>query len=345
MVALLVVALQVSADVRYRLRLVDERLSRLSERAESDAAASAAGLQDLSSKLSGLSQSTRSEIGSVGRSTRTDLSRLREGLTGRLDEVTQRVSALAVRQVDAAPTEAAALAEGAHPSALGAANAAVSPAPPKTEPAVSPAQERDLSISRQSAQGEAWFQSGQYRRAREVFATLLAQRPDDAEIQLYYAASLFRSNPGDSSRYAQIEKDLLPLLAGDPPSVLALDTLASLEVEQGRWPQALEHLRQLAALAPQDPRYPRTAGFCALRVGDTASACELYSTAATLSPTDTETLSSLGDCQWSLGQAADARRSWQAALSCLDTATPAGARAGAQLRARLERVSGDRVTP
>ena len=332
---LLVVTLQFTAELRQSVRAVDDQLARLSVRSRSDTAGLARGLEKLSVRLSDVSRAARSDIGSVRASTRLDLSRLREGLSGRLDDVARRVTDLA-DQRSAEPQSSIVIDQGG----TGEAAAPLAAEPGIVAEAVTASTdagtaEGELSLSRQAAQGKAWFDSGQYERARSVFGRLLAAQPQDLATRLYYAASLYRSNPADSSRYAQVERHVRSVLAADHGNVLALDTLAALDVERGRWPAALEELRQLTTLLPADPRYPMMAGSCARRVGDIGAARDFFAAAVSLQPADVDALTALGDCQWALGSAAEARRSWEAALSSVDPATTTAARTTAQLRRKI----------
>ena len=332
---LLIVSLQFTAELRQRLRAVDEQLARLSQRTSSDAAGLAVGLDDISARLSDVSRAARSDIGSVRASTRSDLAHLREGLSGRLDEVARRVTDLGDQRAAAAQEPAVVDRDsGQEPTARSSREpgSAEESAP---QPASPDSAERDLSFTRQAEQGKYWFACGQYERARLAFARLVAAQPQDPGTRLYYAASLFRSNPTDSSRYAQVEKHLRSVLTTEPGNLLALDTLAALDVERGRWEAALDELRQLNALQPAEPRYPMMAGFCAREAGDLGTARDFFAAAVSLRPADADALAELGDCQWALGSAAEACRSWEAALAAVDPGTPAGSRTSAQLRGKI----------
>ncbi len=337
--AVLVVSLRLGADVRQRLQAVDDQIARLSQSTDAESARVAAGIGELSEQLTALSGSMRTDIGSVGRSTRADVTRLRDRLAGRLDDMARRMSDLAEqpREVVMVPAPSASASTPA-PSAV---------ASPVSTALLSSttAAEADLSSARQSSEAAQCFETGRYEQAQRAFARILSERPSDHSARLYYAASLYRANPGDSSRYAQVERNLRSVLETDPHSVLALDTLASLEVEQGRWTDALGHLRRLAALEPRNPRYHLVAGFCALKAADPAAARDSFAAAVDLAPTDPRALTSLGDCEWALGHASEARRSWKAALTLLDTGTPSGARASAELRAKLSRTAAGEMTP
>ena len=328
----LIASVRTSAEVRARLQRLDERLTQLSQRSDSRMGALSEGLADLSRAL-------QRDIGLAGRATRGDVSRMRDRLAGRLDEVARQVGGLAAapRQAEAAPqlADPAAAPEPFRTTAA-AAVVAVEAHPLAESPA-----EDDLSAARRAREGAALFDSGKYDQAQKAFSRILANRPDDAQARLYYAASLYRANPADTTRYVLIEKNLQAALDADPRNVLALDTLSMLEVERGKWPDALAHLRQLLALHPENTRFLKTAGYCALKDGDPAAAHDCFRTAARLSPSDVEALTSLGDCEWFLGNAVDAQKSWQAALSFLDPGSPAGARASAELRRKLARTGSE----
>jgi len=332
--AVLILSIRMNADIRDQLQHADERLTLLSQRTDS-------GMAGLSKGLADLSQALRRDIGSVGRAARGDMSRMRDRLAGRLDEVAQQVNDLAAA-VPESPGVQQTPPPGLPPPPVTSTALTSSPTPALAQTpspvlaAASPAEE-DLAAAREAGEGAALFASGKYDQARKAFSRILASRPDDSQARLYYAASLYRANPADTTRYVQIEKNLHAVLDADPRNVLALDTLSMLEVERGRWPDALAHLRQLLALQPENTRFLKTAGYCALKVGDPAAAHEDFHAAARLSPPDVEALTSLGDCEWVLGEAADAQESWKAALTLLDPGSPAGARASAELRVKLAR--------
>jgi tetratricopeptide (TPR) repeat protein len=332
--AVLVASLRLGADIRLRLRAVDEQLSqlsRLSQRTGADTAGLTAKVAGLSSQLDELSRSMRSDIGSAGRSTRADVSRLRDRLSERLEEVAQRVTTLADRPLPAPMVLTA-------PSGSPVQSEVTSLAPSSAAAALlstTTTVEEDLFAARQAEQAAAWFETGKYEQAQKAFGRILADHPQDPVARLYFAASLYRTNPADSSRYAQVEKNLRSILEADPRCVLALDTLASVEMERGRWTDALGHLARLAALEPADPRCQAMAGFCAVKSSDHAAAREYYARAVELSPNDTRALTALGDCEWDLGHGTEACSAWEAALSLLDARTPASSRAAAELRAKI----------
>jgi tetratricopeptide (TPR) repeat protein len=330
----LLVGLRLSRDIRSQLQAVDEQLVRLSQNTRLDMGSLASGMGELSARLTDFSRATRKDIGSVGRSTRADVSLLQERLAGRLDEMAQRTQTQTETPTRFAPPAPSGPAEPARPAL--APPLPQSPAAMTTLSSSSP-EEEDLAAVRQAELAAALFDSGKYDLAQKAFARILAGWPQNTNARLYFAASLYRANPADSTRYAQIEKNLRAVLEGDSRSALALDTLSMLELESGKWPDALDHLRQLAVLQPENARHQKSAGYCAFKIGDLAAARNYFAEAVRLSPRDSSALTSLGDCEWALGNAADANASWTAALTVVDQQSPAGARSSEALRQKLAR--------
>jgi predicted Zn-dependent protease len=202
--------------------------------------------------------------------------------------------------------------------------------------------DQDLSALHRMKDGMSFFESGKYAQAREIFRSALAERPADSTARLYYAVSAFRANPADATSFAQVERNLRSVLGGDKENVLALETLALIEVEQRKWAAARENLDKLIALRPDVPRFLKTAGSCALMQGDVQAARDLFDRAAVQAPADAQAWSSLGDCESRLGNPREAEKSWKSSLSQLDLETAAGRREGLGLSVKLARSAYDR---
>ena len=108
-------------------------------------------------------------------------------------------------------------------------------------------------------EGMSLFESGKYAQARESFRSALVEHPTDPAARLYYAVSAFRANPADVTSFGPVERNLRSVLGSDKENVLALETLAMIEVEQAKWTAALDTLDKLISLSPNDPRFLKTA--------------------------------------------------------------------------------------
>ena len=195
--------------------------------------------------------------------------------------------------------------------------------------------EQDLAAAHKMEDARALFDSGKYGQAQKSFFAVLAAQPENVDARLHYAASLYRANPADASNYSTIEKNLRSVLSNDAENLLALETLAMVEIERQKWSDALGHLKILTARQTGNPSYLKSSGYCSLKIGDTAAARAYFESAVRASPTDREALSYLGDCESSLGNAMAAEQDWNAALATLDLKTAAGIEAGMELRVRL----------
>ncbi len=188
-------------------------------------------------------------------------------------------------------------------------------------------------------EGMALYESRRYGQAQKSFMAVIESQADNVNARLYYAASLYRANPSDTASYPLIEKNLRLVMNIDAENPLALETLAMVEIERQKWAVALGHLRLLVALQPGSAVFLKTAGYCALKVADIPSAKSYFEAALRQLPADAETLSSLGDCESSLGNALQAEQDWKTALSSLDQGTAPGSRAGVELYIKLARAA------
>ena len=362
--AVLAVNLRATENIRRQLSDLDTRISQLSSQTESD-------INGLSREIKDLSGGMQKEIVSSRRSTRGEFSRMGNGLSGRLDEMARQMKELAaspqpavvvstvsaesndMRQEAPAretpaeqPTAPAAPPPAADRTASAATTATELNASAATTASVSPAAptEQDLSAARRMKEGLALYESRRYGQAQKSFLAAIESQADNVDARLYYAASLYRANPSDTANYPLIEKNLRQVMNTDAENPLALETVAMVEIERQKWTDALVHLRLLAALQPGNAAILKTAGYCALKIADIAAAKSYFEAASRQSPADAEALSSLGDCELSLGNASQAEQDWKAALSALDQGTAAGSRASRELyvkRARAAYARGD----
>lgn len=260
------------------------------------------------------------------------------GLSGRLDIMAKQMKDLAPPVLPELPTGAA----GAEPAQTADDRLQASTTNPQEPTAAPPHVDQDLPALHRMKDAMSLFESGRYSQAREIFRSALAERPTDSTARLYYAVSAFRANPADATGFAQVERNLRSVLGGDKENVLALETLAMIEVEQRKWAAALETLDKLIALRPDVPRFLKTAGSCALMQGDVQNARDLFDRAAVQAPADPVAWSSLGDCESLLGSPREAEKAWRSSLSHLDLETAGGRREGLGLSVKLAKSAYER---
>lgn len=338
--AVLVVNLRATEDLRQQFSNLDTRITRLSAQTESD-------IESLSGELKDLSNGMQKENASTRRSTRGEVLRMGNELSERLDEMARRM-----KDIAAAPQPAGTVstlssenelarretAARETPATASVPAAPATPSAPSTPPASAtpPASsEQDLFATRRMKEGLALFESRKYGQAQKSFLEVISAQADNVNARLYYAASLYRVNPADAANYPLIEKNLRLVMSTDAENLLALETLAMVEVERRKWSGALENLKLLIALQPGNGAFLKTAGYCALKAADLQAARSYFESASRLSPGDGEALISLGDCESSLGNTPAAEQDWKAALSTLDLGTAAGARSSVELRIKL----------
>ncbi len=155
------------------------------------------------------------------------------------------------------------------------------PAPPAAAPP-RPAPETDLTVQRELASGLQFYAQARYREGAARFAAVLALQPENTQARRYYATCLYRANPGDSLRYAEIERHLRLVLLERPRDVEALEVSGRLRAERESWPDALGFFQQALELRPEDPEFARMAGLCALYGGDAGQAEEYFLKACSL---------------------------------------------------------------
>jgi tetratricopeptide (TPR) repeat protein len=143
------------------------------------------------------------------------------------------------------------------------------PDPPRCSP------EADLALQRELTRGLQCYEQARYAEGSARFAAVLALQPENTLARRYYATCLYRANPGDSLRYAEIERHLRRVLLEQPWDAEALELSGRLRAERECWSDALGFFRQALELRPGDPEYARMAGLCALYGGD-AEAAERY---------------------------------------------------------------------
>ena len=132
--------------------------------------------------------------------------------------------------------------------------------------------EADLALQRELASGLRCYEEARYGEAAARFAAVLALQPGNARARRYYATCLYRANPGDSGRYAEIERHLRQVLREQPQDAEALEVSGRLRAERECWSDALGFFQRALELRPADAEYARMAGLCALYGGDAGEA-------------------------------------------------------------------------
>ena len=177
-----------------------------------------------------------------------------------------------------------------------------------------------------------FYAAGRYTEVVRKLRPLLDKKPADPDIFLYYAASLFRANPGETANYAVIERHLKAVIKERKENVIALDTLGALCMERGRWAEGLEWLSQSIVLEPEKVEVLRNAGSCALNAGALDAAQSYFDKAAGLAPSEADLWYFSGSAYASAGKNAVAVERFQKCLSVQPRHVAAHLKAGLSLR-------------
>jgi tetratricopeptide (TPR) repeat protein len=146
--------------------------------------------------------------------------------------------------------------------------------------------EQDLALSQALQRAKELFGKGTFAEASRILSPFSPRQAENLEMRLYLASSRFRANPGDSSIQPGIEQDLRAVLKEEPGSLVALETMGSLCLEQGRWSEAVDWFSQVIALEPSNVDALEKAGAGALAAGDPSTARGYLERAAAIRPTD-----------------------------------------------------------
>jgi tetratricopeptide (TPR) repeat protein len=123
--------------------------------------------------------------------------------------------------------------------------------------------EEDLSLIQAMKDGAERYRASEFAEAAGLFQKVIEKQPDNLDARLYYAASLFRANPGESSNYPKIEQNLMIVLKDRREDSLAMEILGLVSAERGRWLEAVEWLSQVAAREPENASILHETGICA----------------------------------------------------------------------------------
>lgn len=97
------------------------------------------------------------------------------------------------------------------------------------------------------AAAEVNFENRLYKSVIDRTAEALRLDPDSSGARLYHAASLFRENPADTLRYADVKRQLSQVIRREPSNRLALEILGEIAFEEQEWIRAMLIYAQLSA--------------------------------------------------------------------------------------------------
>ncbi len=154
--------------------------------------------------------------------------------------------------------------------------------------------------------GIALYQEGKFEEALEIFDTLVAANPDQANVHLYRARILTRLGKGEN---ALEEFDLLLKL--DPYNTDYISDRGVVLHLLGRNEEALGELDRAANLDPKNPYRYSSRAFFKDRVGDLHGAIEDYEKAIALDPEDAVAYNNKGLVEEKLGFKERSKKSFE----------------------------------
>lgn len=168
------------------------------------------------------------------------------------------------------------------------------------------AEQMDL---RTLAQEQVLREAGDYPGAFELLAAALKEHPDATDL-LYEQAIV----ADKLDRMDTVEQDLRRVMVLRPDYAQAYNALGySLADRQMRLPEALLLIQKALTLAPQDPFIMDSLGWVQFRMGQFKEALGTLQQAYNLQ-SDPEIAAHLGEVEWTLGDAAKAKKTWDQAL-------------------------------
>ena len=248
-------------DIRRQLRDTDSRISELSIKTQAADDALLLGLSDLSKNM-------ENEITVVRRRMGSDVSRMGNRLSGRLDDMAERME-LAMRGSQSPISVQGSSEPGPTTGSLG--------------PAL---YEIDTSLQALRVEADTLFEKGRYKEACGKFTLILDRQPADTDLRLKRAVSMFRANPSDTFGYSIIERELKSLLEIQGEIPMALEALGLLATERHQWSESSLYFRRLLAIAPHNASYLTEAGESSLYGGDFSAAKAYVDEALRLFPQD-----------------------------------------------------------
>ncbi len=150
------------------------------------------------------------------------------------------------------------------------------------------------------------FTAKRYREAADRLAQAVDAFPDDPDLRYDYAMACEKIG-----QYTTMEQQLRVLMRMQPDNPQAYNALGySLADRNERLPEANQLIEKAVALAPKDAFIMDSLGWVKYRMGDTAAAEKILSTAYTLQP-NAEIGAHLGEVLWKSGQQDKARDAWR----------------------------------
>lgn len=279
----------------------------------------------LSDRFDALAARTERDIDSSRTGTRGDVKRLQSHFTESFSTVQVRLNEMAGYLNRPRPDQAI--------EKIGGATLAASAFPTAEDPMPGAARhEQDLAFMQGMQESRDFYAAGRYGEVVRKLSPLLEKQPANPDTQLYYAASLFRANPGESANYAVIERHLKAVIKERKENVIALETLGALCMERGRWAEGLEWLSQSIVQEPEKVEVLRNAGSCALNAGALDTAQSYFDKAAALAPSEADLWYFSGSAYASAGKNAAAVERFQKCLSVQPRHVAAHLKAGLSLR-------------
>ena len=258
-------------------------------------------LSQLSERVDGIAATFSREIAAGNSGTQGAVRRLQRRLAEDISAVRGNLAEMTValnKPVPAAdPMQA--MTAGAGPRAASGDTASITAG---AESVPAEVMEQDLALVQALQRAKKHFSEREFAEAARVLSPFSPQQLKNPEVRLYLAASRFCANPGDSSIQAGVEQDLRAVLKDDTRSLVALEIMGSLCMEQGRWAEALDWLSQVIALKPSDVDVLEKSGACALAAGDLPRAKNHLEKAAALRPNDSNLWYEAGSAYAAAGQ-------------------------------------------
>jgi tetratricopeptide (TPR) repeat protein len=147
---------------------------------------------------------------------------------------------------------------------------------------------RDADLARSLEEADRSLAAGRFADAAARYGAIVEWAPEDRDLRLKRAISLYRANPADSSSLNLVERDLQTVLASEGENAKALEILALVSTERQEWTRALGYFDRLVELDPHDAKSLREAGECALYAGKARNALKYLDEACAADPGDAE---------------------------------------------------------
>ena len=167
------------------------------------------------------------------------------------------------------------------------------------------ADDPEAAVDLRLAEGQVFTDTGQPKRALQVYDAALASAPDDQD--LLYARALLLEQDGDP---AAAEDDLTTLVKRAPDDAVALNALGyTLTLHTDRYAEARDYIQRALVLQPGDPAIMDSMGWVEFRLGDTRLALQYLQKAYAVEQ-DPEIAAHLVEVMLATGDKDGARALW-----------------------------------